>query len=284
MKELRSTIRTIVKLSREVRIWLGIVATIVILLGVISLLYCSECPEMVDVPAGSFMMGSPESEEDRDNDEGPVHQVTFERPFAVGKYEVTFAEWDACVAGGGCKDYRPDDEGWGRGRRPVINISWKDAQNYVRWLSEKTGEAYRLLSEAEWEYVARAGTTTPFHTGTTISTDQANYNGNFTYGSGRKGEKRGKTVPVGSFPANAFGLYDVHGNVSEWTQDCWHGDYTDAPTDGSAWESGECGERVRRGSSWDYNPKYLRSAYRTSDAPTDRDSKFGFRVAMTLTQ
>ena len=284
MKKLRSTLQTIVNLSRDVRIWLGIVVTIVILLGVIRLLYCSECPEMVEVPGGSFLMGSPESEKGRESREGPTHQVTIKQPFKVGVYEVTFGEWDACVSGGGCNGYRPDDKGWGRGRRPVINISWNDAQNYVRWLSEQTGEAYRLLSEAEWEYVARAGTTTPFHFGETISTDQANYNGNFAYGSGRKGENRGKTLPVGSFPANAFGLHDVHGNVSEWTQDCWHDDYTDAPTDGSAWESGECEKRVRRSSSWDYDPKYIRSAYRTSNAPTDQDSKFGFRVAMTLTQ
>ena len=284
MKKVVSTLQTIVNLSKEVRIWLGIVVTIVILLGVIPLLYCSECPEMVEVPAGSFLMGSPESEKGREIREGPTHQVTIKQPFKVGVYEVTFAEWEACVSGGGCDGYSPNDSRWGRGRRPVINVSWKDAQNYVRWLSEQTGEAYRLLSEAEWEYVARAGTTTPFHFGETISTDQANYNGNFSYMSGRKGENREKTVPVGSFPANAFGLHDVHGNVSEWTQDCWHDDYKDAPTDGSAWESGECGERVRHGSAWNYDPKYLRSAYRTRNAPTDRDSKFGFRVAMTLTQ
>ena len=148
---------------------------------------CPKCPEMVVVPAGSFMMGSPSSEADRFYLEDPQHRVTIAAPFAVGKYEVSFAEWDACVAAGGCNGYRPDDEGWGRGQRPAINVSWKDAKAYVAWLSRKTGERYRLLSEAEWEYVARAGTTGPFHFGSTISTDQANYNGYLIYGAGREG-------------------------------------------------------------------------------------------------
>ena len=166
---------------------------------------CDACPEMVVVPAGSFMMGSPSSEEGRDDDEGPVHRVTIPAAFAVGKYEVTFSEWEACVAGGGCDGHRPGDLGWGRGQRPVIHVSWKDARSYVGWLSRKTGKQYRLLSEAEWEYSARAGTTGPFHFGSTISTDQANYNGNYgTYGSGRRGSIGEKTVPVGSFPANGF--------------------------------------------------------------------------------
>ena len=129
---------------------------------------------MVVVPAGSFRMGSPPGEEGRDDDEGPVHRVEIREPFAVGKHEVTFAEWDACVSSGGCGSYRPNDEGWGRGRRPVINVNWEDAKSYVSWLSRKSGEAYRLLSESEWEYAARAGTTGPFHFGSTISSDQAN--------------------------------------------------------------------------------------------------------------
>ena len=157
----------------------------------------------------------------------------------------------------------PPIEGWGRGRRPVMNVSWEDARSYVRWLSRKTGKRYRLLSEAEWEYAARAGTTEPFHTGSTISTDQANYNGDYIYGSGRKGVDRGRTVPVGSFPSNSFGLHDVHGNVSEWIEDCVHGNYSGAPSDGTAWPAGgECGKRVLRGGSWDYVPRYLRSAFR----------------------
>ena len=230
---------------------------------------CPECPEMVVVPAGSFLMGSPDAEEGRFEDEGPLHRVTFAAPFAVGIYEVTFDEWDACVASGGCGGHRPKDL-WGRGRHPVIFVNWNDAQSYVRWLSDKTGKRYRLLSESEWEYVARAGTRTPFHTGSTISTGQANYNGN-------------KTVPVGSFPANAFGLYDVHGNVWEWVQDCWNGNYQGAPRDGSAWESGNCPVRVLRGGSWYYEPGSLRSANRNGYYPGVRNGIGGFRVARTLT-
>ena len=146
--------------------------------------------KMVVVPAGSYLMGSPSSEASRWDAEGPQHRVTIRESFAVGAYEVTFEEWDACVSAGGCGGYAPDDEGWGRGRRPVINVSWEDAQRFVAWLRNGTGEPYRLLSEAEWEYVARAGTTTPFHTGSTISTSQANYDGNYTYGGGRTGVYR----------------------------------------------------------------------------------------------
>ena len=185
---------------------------------------CAECPELVVVPSGSFDMGSPSWEKGRSDDEGPVHRVTFEEPFAAGVYEVTFREWDACHRAGGCS-HDPGDRGWGRGDRPVINVSWSDAKEYVRWLSGRTGEEYRLLSESEWEHAARAGTTGPFHFGTTISPDQANYDGRYTYGTGRKGRYRERTVPVGSFSPNAFGLHDVHGNVREWVEDCWHGSY-----------------------------------------------------------
>ena len=171
-------------------------------------------------------MGSPASEKERNSDEGPQHRVTFARQFAVGKFAVTFDEWDACVGDGGCNGHRPEDEGWGRGKRPVINVNWDDAKAYVAWLSRKTGKTYRLLSEAEREYVARAGTTTPFWWGSTISTSQANYDGNSTYGSGSKGEYRQKTVPVDSFQPNPWGLYQVHGNVWEWTEDCYKDSYT----------------------------------------------------------
>ena len=239
--------------------------------------------EMVVVPAGSYLMGSPSSERRRDDDEGPQHRVTIGEPFAVGKYEVTFDEWDACVSAGGCGEYRPDDEGWGRGRRPVINVSWEDAQRFVEWLREETGEPYRLLSEAEWEYVARAGTSTPFHTGGTISTGQANYNGRFTYGNGREGEYRERTVPVGSFGANSFGLHDVHGNVSEWVEDCWNESYRGAPSDGSAWERGDCSRRELRGGSGFDGPSYLRSAFRFRLDSGNRYKYIGFRVAWTLT-
>ncbi len=244
---------------------------------------CPECPEMVVVPAGSFTMGSPSSEEGHEDGEGPQHRVSIPAPFAVGKYEVTFSEWDACVTAGGCNGYRPDDRGWGRGRRPVINVSWDDAKSYVGWLSRKTGKRYRLLSEAEWEYAARAGTTGPFHFGSTISTDQANYDGNYAYGSGRKGSYRRRSLPVGSFPANAFGLHDVHGNVWEWVEDCWHGSYAGAPTDGGAWVSGgDCGTRVLRGGSWDSLPRGLRFAYRGWYSSETRFNGLGFRVSRTL--
>ena len=227
-------------------------------------------------------MGSPPWEKGRDDYEGPVHPVTISEPFAVGVYEVTFREWDACRRSGGCS-HRPDDRGWGRGNRPVINVSWNDAKEYVRWLSGRTGEEYRLLSEAEWEYAARAGTTGPFHFGATISPDQANYAANIAYGAGRKGRYRKQTVPVGSFPANDFGLLEVHGNVREWVEDCWHDSYRGAPSDGNAWTSGgDCGFRVLRGGSWYYAPRFLRSAIRGRDASGIRSGFVGFRVSRTL--
>ena len=233
---------------------------------------CRQCPEMVVVPSGSYRMGSPSSESGRYDDEGPEHQVTIAHPFAVGVYEVTFGEWDACVNDRGCGGRRPDDEGWGRSRRPVINVSWEDAQAYVRWLSGKTGEAYRLLSEAEWEYVARAGTRTMYWWGDTIGRSRANYNRN-----------HGNTVDVGSYAPNGFGLYDVHGNVWEWVEDCWNGSYSGAPSDGSAWESVECRRRVLRGGSWYSEPRFLRSASRLRVSAGNRDFHAGFRVARTLT-
>ena len=247
---------------------------------------CPECPEMVVIPAGSFTMGSPPGEKGRSRpQEGPVRRVTIGGPLAVGRHEVTFAQWDTCSRGAGCS-HRPDDKGWGRGDRPVINVSWEDAQAYVDWLSMKTRKTYRLLSESEWEYAARAGTETPFHYGGTLSTAQANYNGNYTYGSGRKGQYRGKTVSVGSFSPNGFGLHDVHGNVAEWVEDCWINSYQGAPLDaGARVRRGDCGARVVRGGSWDNGPRYLRSAdrgwstYRTKT----RHDDVGFRVARTLT-
>ncbi len=249
---------------------------------------CDVCPEMVVIPAGNFLMGSPSNEEGRYDREGPQYQVTIGQPFAVGKYEIMFREWDACVADGGCDGYRPDDEGWGRGDRPGIYVSGEHAQTYLGWLSRKSGAEYRLLSEAEWEYAARAATTTPFHFGPTISTDQANFDGHyFIYGggifdSGSKGVDRRKTVPVGSFPSNAFGLHDMHGNIWEWIEDCWNGSYSGAPNDGSAWTKGECEKRVIRGGSFDVTPKYVRAAYRGWGGTTGRDYDGGFRVARTL--
>ena len=232
---------------------------------------CAECPEMVVIPAGSFMMGSPESEDGREDGEGPRHEVRIEKAFAVGVYEVTFEEWDACVAEGGCGGYRPDDKGWGRGRRPVISVSWEDAQKYVEWLRGKTGEEYRLLSEAEWEYAARAGSRTRYSFGDDITENDADY-----------GRTVGREQPVGSYRANGFGLYDMHGNLYEWVQDCWNDHYEGAPADGRAWESGNCSRRVLRGGSWRSNPRYLRSATRLRIDSGFRYFFNGFRVARTL--
>jgi formylglycine-generating enzyme required for sulfatase activity len=181
---------------------------------------CSACPEMVVVLAGTFTMGSPPSEPGRLDSEEQV-PVTITRPFAVGKFAVTFDQWDACVADGGCNGHTPDDKGWGRGNRPVINVNCNDSKAFAEWLSLKTGMAYRLLSEAEHEYVTKAGTTTPFWWGSSISPNQANYNGDYTYGGGSKGEYRGRTVSVDNFEANPWGLFNVHGNVWKWTEDCW---------------------------------------------------------------
>ena len=248
---------------------------------------CPNCPEMVTVPAGEFLMGSPESERGRNKDEGPQHKVVFAQPFAAGKFEVTFAEWDACAADGGCAN-KPWDEGWGHGRHPVINVSWHDAQEYTAWLSRKTGKAYRLLTEAEWEYAARGTTkvtdpsTPPFSTGATINYRQANYDANFTYGSGPQGLYRQKTLDVGSLPKNAFGLHDMHGNVWEWVQDCYKPSYEGAPDDGSALISNDCSLHILRGGAWNYYPKLLRSAYRYATAPEVRLNNAGFRVARAL--
>ena len=233
---------------------------------------CPSCPQMVVVPAGEFVMGSSSDEEGHQGDESPQHRVRIAKPFAVGVYEVTFDEWDACERDFGCGNFG-DDGGWGRGSRPAINVSWNDAREYVGWLSGRTGHEYRLLSESEWEYVARAGTTTPYHFGWTVSANQANI-----YGSGHR-----RTVPVGQYPANRFGLHDVHGNVMEWVQDCHHGSYDGAPRDGSAWESGDCAKRVMRGGCWIDGPWFFRSAERSGAAPGVRNLPIGFRVARMLT-
>ncbi|MFZ1425350.1 MAG: SUMF1/EgtB/PvdO family nonheme iron enzyme [Geminicoccaceae bacterium] len=247
---------------------------------------CPFCPEMVVISAGSFTMGSPLTEVGRDDDEGPQQKVTFTQPFALGRYEVTFAQWDACVAAAECNKFRPDDQGWGRGSQPVIDVSWQDAQGFVTWLSGKTGRPYRLPTEAEWEYAARAGTTKPFWTGSTISTAQANYDGNYTYGAGVKSIYRARTVAVDdpTFPANPFGLYHMHGNVWEWVQDCYHSQYDEEPMGGSnAVEASGCPGRVLRGGSWNSIPRSLRSAFRFGFAPDVRDDVIGFRVARMLT-
>ena len=243
---------------------------------------CKNCPEMIVVPAGSFSMGSPATEPEHNPSEGPQHTVTIARPFAVGKFALSFDEWDACIADGGCNAYKPDDYGWGRGHQPVIDVSSADAEAYVAWLSKKTGKHYRLLSEAEYEYVARAGTKTPFWWGSSISTGQANYDGSYTYDNGAESEYRARTLPVDSFLPNPWGLYQVSGNVYELTQDCYHDDYEGAPTDGSAWTAETCSERSVRGGSWSSLPGNLRSGSRGRVSATHRSNGLGFRVARTL--
>ena len=242
---------------------------------------CTNCPVMMVVPAGSFTMGSPANEPDRELDEGLQHKVTLARQFAVGQYELTFDQWDACVADGGCNGYKPSDAGWGSGTRPVINVSWNDANAYVAWLAKKTGKPYRLLSESEYEYATRAGTTTVFPWG-----DEIKLNGQPMANCDGCGSQWGakQTAPVGSFPPNKFGLYDMVGNVWEWAEDCYHPDYNGAPTDGSAWASGDCIERILRGGgSWSEHPWDLRSASRFKWYDPDvRDDHMGFRVGRTI--
>ena len=239
---------------------------------------CAECPELVVVPAGAFVMGSPPHEEGRDDDEGRERRVTIEKSFAVGVHEVTFAAWDACVAQGGCNGHRPQDKGWGRGDQPVIFVSWKDARAYAGWLSRRTGKGYRLLTESEWEYVARAGkrTRTRYAWGDAIGSGRANCE---SCGS-RWDDKR--TAPVGSFPPNDFGVHDMHGNVSEWVEDCWSPRYAEAPKDGTALDPESCEKRVLRGGAWNWGPTSLRSANRSRSEPGTRSPNFGFRVARTL--
>ncbi|WP_413284358.1 formylglycine-generating enzyme family protein [Vibrio sp. MA40-2] len=225
-------------------------------------------PEMVDIPGGSFEMGSTRC----CSSEKPVHKVTISA-FQMSKTETTFEQWDACVADGGC-DHYPDDEGWGRGRRPVINVSWDDVDSYARWLKQRTGKNYRIPSEAEWEYATRAGSSTLYSWGDQIGENKANC-------SDCKSQwDNDKTAPVASFDANAFGLFDMHGNVWEWTQDCWKGNYKGAPIDGQPWFSNNCGRRVLRGGSWSSKHLSLRSAARIDHyiGSRSRYNHNGFRL------
>lgn len=241
-------------------------------------------PEMVVVPAGEFLMGSLRTEQGHTPNEAPRHLVRIAKPFALSVTAITFDHWDAAIADGGCNGYSPGDNGWGRGNRPVINVSWNDAQAYNEWLSSKTKRSYRLPSEAEWEYAARAASDTPFWWGNTIAADQANYDARHTYGGGPKSDWHFSTVPASSYEANPWGLFNMHGNVWEWTEDCYRVDYDDAPTNGSPQRHDPLGDfdRTLRGGSWLDRPKRLRSAARQVGARDDRNYCFGFRVAMTL--
>jgi formylglycine-generating enzyme required for sulfatase activity len=229
------------------------------------------CPTMVVVPGGRFMMGSPEGE-DSSPSERPQHEVTIAKPFAVGKTEVTFAEWDTCFAAGACPEI--SDNAWGRGDRPVINVSWQDAKQYVEWLSRITGKEYRLLTEAEWEYAARAGRQTRFSFGD--DEEQLDHHAWYSSNAG------GKTQPVGKKAVSAFGLHDMRGNVDEWVEDAWHDSYEGAPTDASAWPRDGESRRVVRGGSWDLDQRGLRAAYRSGEPTGLRLEFLGFRLARTL--
>ena len=242
---------------------------------------CSTCPEMITIPPGQFRMGSTHL----GLYERPVHRVNIKHAFAVSRFEITFNEWDACIADSGCA-HRPSDDGWGRGQRPVINVSWHDVvDQYLPWLGAKTGRAYRLLTEAEWEYVARGNSPTLYSWGDAVGTANANCNG-----CGSAWDNK-MTAPVGSFRANPFGLYDLHGNVWEWVVDCWHNSYHGAPNDGSEWIVdcerddffGQTNLRLVRGGAWYDSPRRLRSARRYAIAARFRNGNHvGFRVALTL--
>jgi formylglycine-generating enzyme required for sulfatase activity len=240
---------------------------------------CDACPEMVVVPKGSFIMGTPITEVDRAKGEDPLHRVTFARPFAVGRFTISFDEWDACLADGGCDGNKGDDK-FGRGRMPAQGISFEAAKSYLAWLSRKVGRTYRLPSESEREYFTRAGTVTPFWFGNTLSAQNANYSASIPYASGPRGVDSKGPVVVDSYAPNPFGLYQVHGNVWEWTEDCYNKRYTeDTPTDGAPWLEGDCTKRMVRGGTWNWSADKSRAGHRG-------DSWFGsgnsFRVVRTL--
>ena len=228
--------------------------------------------EMIAIPGGSFVMGSPNNEAERNNDEGPQHNVDIS-PFFMGKYQVTQEQWEAVMG------YNPS-RFKGGAKRPVEQVSWNNVLEFCQKLSQKTGNIYRLPWEAEWEYACRAGTTTPFYFGDTITPDLVNYDGNYPYAGAPKGLLRQQTTDVGSFPPNPFGLYDMHGNVWEWCSDCYQDHYNDPPNHRSSWEKGTHPSRVQRGGSWINSAVYCRSAYRDRYPAGLRHSNLGFRVAM----
>ena len=230
---------------------------------------CADCPELVVVPTGDFVMGSGDTPYEK-----PERTISIARPFAIGRREITFTEWDQCADSGACK-HRPDDRGWGRGDRPVINVSWDDAKLYVAWLSQKSGQKYRLPSEAEWEYAARAGTKTPFFWGRDAGAARAQCDN-----CGSPTAKQ--TATVGSFRPNGFGLYDTAGNAAEWVEDCWNDTYKNAPKDASAWASGDCRLRVLRGGNFNSKSNEIRSSARFRYDVDVRYYANGFRVVREL--
>ncbi|MBL4614631.1 MAG: formylglycine-generating enzyme family protein [Magnetovibrio sp.] len=232
---------------------------------------CEQCPELAIIPPGTFTMGT----DGRHKAERPAHEVTIDKAFAIGIYEVSFDEWQVCLDEGACGAKRPDDHAWGTGLRPVINITWHEAKLYLDWLSKKTGKTYRFPTEAEWEYAARAGTEGEYSWGDKIGKARANCRD-----CGAKISH--KSQPVDSFKANPWGLYNMHGNVWEWTEDCWNKTYVGAPNDGSAWLQGDCRQRVMRSGSWYYFSKNLRSSWRAKNHAQVKSYGIGFRVLREL--
>ena len=244
---------------------------------------CEDCPEMVAIPAGSFVMGSPETEAERKSNEGPQWQVQVDS-FAASGTEITWAQLNACIEDGGCAgngaaaETRSDQ--WKMPALPVINITWGEAQAYITWLNSRVeGEPYRLLSEAEWEYAARAGTTTPFHTGETLGGGQANFNATRLYNGSARGDWPRRPMPAGHYPPNAFGLHEMHGNVAEWTADCSVRSYLGRVGKADVYDETGCRSRAIRGGNWEKIPSYVRSAFRDAYPDTGRDDALGFRVA-----
>jgi formylglycine-generating enzyme required for sulfatase activity len=242
---------------------------------------CENCPEMVVVPAGRFLMGAAKAEKGRQAAEEPQHEVTVAAPFAISEFEITFDEWEACALEGGCANYRPQDSGWGRGRRPVIYVSYDDTKAYIEWLRQKSGKAYRLPSEADWEFAARAGTSTPFAAGETLAPTQANFDASNLPGTRKQGTYQGTTVEVGTFPANPYGLHDMEGNVFEWVEDCANKNHAGAPADASP-RGGDCSRRVAKGGAWYYEAEFARPSARMSFPKGSRLNVIGFRVARPL--
>ena len=242
---------------------------------------CADCPEMVVIPAGRFMMGSPPAEIGRSANEGPIREVVLSAPLAVGLFAVTFAEWDACVAEGGCEHYTPGDSGWGRGQLPVIFVSWRHAEAYVQWLSSKTKARYRLLSEAEWEYAARGCTekacvSQPFWLGARIGPADANYDWSKSFDGSLTAAPLRRTVAVDWGKRNAFGLFNMVGNVRQWVEDCWRADYSGLSQDNAPVLAPGCQSHVVRGGSWSDDPRALRSAARNWETIDQRSRQIGF--------
>ncbi len=247
---------------------------------------CDECPDMVVVPAGKSMLGSPPGESGRQTFEAAPHLVEIAKPFAVGRYAVTFAQWDACYAEGACGHRRLGDLDFGRGKRPAIFATWAEAQLYVQWLERQTGQPYRLLSEAEWEYAARGCRNlkcayAPFWFGA-IKPELAVYDSRRSYEGSPKADPRLKTEPVDSGPANPFGLYNMLGNVRQWTQDCWNPAPSAVASNGAPVLSGDCSARATRGGSWADEPSKLRAASRDYESVDEGSERIGFRVARDL--